>query len=115
MAFGRFGSEFLISSLTGLDQQDLALAAAANGTFGAVFEHEIVVGGGTIDVSHSQLFNADGSQIGATLSVPGGFAGSAIDPDIAALSDGRFVTLQNNIQSTQQRAQGPAGPSQSGS
>ena len=102
MAFGRFGSEFLISSLTGLDQQDLALAAAANGTFGAVFEHEIVVGGGTIDVSHSQLFNADGSQIGAILRVPGAFAGTAIDPDIAALSDGRFVTLQNNIQSTQQ-------------
>ena len=102
MAFGRFGLEFLISSLTGLDQQDVALAAAANGTFGAVFEHEIVVGQGTLEVAHSQLFNADGSRIGATLRVPGSFAGSAIDPDISAMSDGRFVTLQNYIQNSQQ-------------
>jgi hypothetical protein len=94
----KWGSEFLVNTITAGGQEQPTVTALANGRFVATW----------LDASHSaddpsggairaQVFNADGSKLGGEFRVNTTTAEDQSEPAIAPLADGRFVVAWTDL------------------
>ena len=88
----RFGTEFLINTMTRLDQDEPAITGLADGRFIVTWTDDSAI---SVDTSESairaQIYNADGSKAGPEFVVNSSTSGTQNQPAIADLADGRFV------------------------
>ncbi|WP_112663842.1 calcium-binding protein [Microvirga flavescens] len=86
-----WGNPFEISTATG-NQDEMKTVALADGSFIAVWTARSGTGADTSGYSiRGQLFNANGSKRGGEFVVNTTIEDGQVEPDIAVLSDGRFV------------------------
>jgi hypothetical protein len=101
MAF-KFGSQFVISTQTTNDQEEVSLAGLANGLFVAAYESTSAT---DVHSVRLQVFNANGFKRGAEDDPTAG--GSNFDPVVAAAPDGSFhVGFQDPVGSGQHQLDG---------
>ena len=96
MPVRKWGSEFLVNTETNGYQDHSAITALADGRFVVVWRDESGTppdGAGL----RGQVFNADGSKLGAEFPVNTTTTGRQEDPAVAALSDGRFVVAWSDV------------------
>lgn len=90
----KFGTEFLINTTTVGYQSYPALTALADGRFVAAWTDQSDSGGdASSSAIRAQVFNADGSKLGAEFLVNTTTASYQLDPALTALADGRFVVV----------------------
>jgi hypothetical protein len=89
----KWGTDFLVNTITGGAPSEPVITALANGKFVATWgdgSHTL----GDSDVAiHAQLFDADGSKAGAEFLVNTTTIGAQIEPHVAAFADGHFVAM----------------------
>jgi Ca2+-binding RTX toxin-like protein len=86
------GAEFLVNTTVAAAQGDAKATALGNGGFVVVWTDGSQSGADTSgDAIRGQIFNADGSKLGAEFLVNSTTAAGQHDPDIATLADGRFA------------------------
>lgn len=90
------GSEFLVNTTTAADQFVPYVAGSPNGGFAVVWESD-----GAIDGSGQavlmQRFDSNGIKVGSEVLVNTTTAGHQQTPDIAALSDGKYVVVWKSL------------------
>ena len=84
----KWGSEFVVNSAVSGDQESPSITSLANGGFVAVWMDSPNAGASFI---YAQIFNADGSKVGAELLVDTTTDFHQIEPAAAALPNGGFV------------------------
>ncbi|MBJ6127225.1 calcium-binding protein [Microvirga splendida] len=85
-----WGSEFLVNDVT-LGQQELSASAVLkDGSIVVTYIDWSQVGSSSLDI-RARIFNPDGTEKVAEFIVNTTMAGSQYNPDVVALSDGRFV------------------------
>ncbi len=90
----RFGTEFLVNSLTDSGQQLSAITALENGRFVVTWRTANISGGdGSFGSIKAQVFNANGSPSGSEFLVNTTAADDQLEPAITGLADGGFVIV----------------------
>jgi len=88
----RFGLEFLVNTITLNAQNQSNVQALANGKFVVAWTDHSGLGGDAFDGGiEAQVFNADGSKLRSQVLINAVTTGDQREPDIAPLTDGRFV------------------------
>ena len=88
----KWGTEFLVNTTVAGGQSEPTITALANGRFVVAWTDSSATGGDTASSAiRAQVFNADGSMLGAEFLVNTTVASSQTQPATTALADGRFV------------------------
>lgn len=86
------GTEFLVNTTTDKSQWDSSISALADGRFVVAWEDYSQTGGDTSDNAiRAQVFNADGSKLGAEFLVNTTTFFNQTQPSVTDLVDGRFA------------------------
>ena len=86
------GAEFLVNTTTSDDQDTATITGLANGGFVISWRDTSQTGGDTsLDAIRAQVYNADGTTLGAEFLVNTTTTSIQKDPSVTALADGRFV------------------------
>jgi Ca2+-binding RTX toxin-like protein len=86
--------EFLANTTTAFDQDYQKIAGLSDGRFVVVWQDNSESGDdASFDSVRGQIFNADGTKAGGEFLVNSTTQDRQIDPEVTALSDGRFVVV----------------------
>jgi RTX calcium-binding nonapeptide repeat (4 copies) len=90
----KFGTEFLVNTITASFQESPSVTALADGRFVVSWTDFSATGGDTSSSAvRAQVFNADGSKSGTEFLVNTTTSSNQDTPSITALADGRFVVV----------------------
>ncbi|MFN0192824.1 MAG: cadherin domain-containing protein, partial [Aestuariivirga sp.] len=87
------GTEFIVNTTMDGDQRNATVTTLSNGAFVVVWEDRNPAGDDPDGCIRGQLFSTSGIKLGGEFLINTTTAGVQIDPDVAALADGRFVVL----------------------
>jgi hypothetical protein len=105
----KWGSEFLVNTTTAQGQSSPTITALADGRFVVAWtDASESVGDTDGPAIRAQIFNADGSGLGAEFLVNTTTTGSQTTPTITALADGGFVVAWNDFSLSADDADGSA-------
>jgi hypothetical protein len=96
----KWGSEFLVNTITDDVQMNPAAAGLADGRFVTTWLDYSGTLGDSSWAIHGQIFNADGTKAGAEFRVNTTADGNQAEPTAIGLSDGRFVVMWDSPDSS---------------